>query len=79
MVRLICCIALLSSPAAAQEISVWGGPNGPVATELKYPNELFYYTPQGQISAPKVGNMTIYNGPNGENLGYHIEGGNDGE
>ena len=71
MVRIICCVALLSSPAAAQEISVWGGPNGPVATELKYPNESFYYTPQGMVSAPKVGNMTIYNGPNGEYLGYH--------
>lgn len=71
MVRIIFCIALLSSSAAAQEISVWGGPNGPVATELSYPNENFYYTPQGMISAPKVGNMTIYNGPNGEYLGYH--------
>ena len=37
----------------------------------------YYFTPQGMISAPKVGNMTIYNGPNGEYLGYHIEGGND--
>jgi hypothetical protein len=73
MVRLICCIALISAPAAAQEISVWGGPNGPVATELKYPNENFYYTPQGMISAPRVGNMTIYNGPNGEYLGYRVD------
>jgi hypothetical protein len=72
MVRIIFCFALISSSAAAQEISVWGGPNGPVATELKYPNESFYYTPQGQISAPRVGNMTIYNGPSGEYLGYHI-------
>jgi len=71
MVRIICCVALLSSSAAAQEISVWGGPNGPVATELNYGNEAFYYTPQGMISAPKVGDMTIYNGPNGEYLGYH--------
>jgi hypothetical protein len=78
MARLICCIALISAPAAAQEISVWGGPNGAVATELSYPNENFYYTPQGVISAPKVGNMTIYNGPNGEYLGYRLEGGDDG-
>jgi hypothetical protein len=77
MVRLICCIALISAPATAQEISVWGGPNGPVATELSYPNENFYYTPQGMISAPKVGNMTIYNGPNGEYLGYRVDGGRD--
>jgi len=77
MVRIIFGLALLSSSAAAQEISVWGGPNGPVATELSYPNENFYYTPYGQISAPKVGDMTIYNGPNGEYLGYHVGGSND--
>ena len=71
MVRILCCLALVSSSAVAQEVSVWGGSNGPVATELSYPNENFYYTPQGMISAPKVGNMTIYNGPNGEYLGYH--------
>ena len=75
MVRLVCCFALISSSAAAQEISVWGGPNGPVATELKYPNESFYYTPQGMISAPKIGNMTVYNGPNGEYLGYKVDSG----
>lgn len=74
MVRFVCCVALISSSAAAQEVSVWGEPNGPVATELSYPNENFYYTPQGMISAPKVGNMTIYNGPNGEYLGYHVGG-----
>lgn len=79
MVRLIFCFAFLSSSAAAQEVSVWGGPNGPVATELKYPNESFYYTPYGQISAPRVGDMTIYNGPNGEYLGYHVGGFRDEE
>ena len=77
MVRIIFCVALLSVPARAQEISVWGGPNGPVATELSYPNENFYYTPQGMISAPKVGNMTVYNGPNGEYLGYHYGDGDE--
>ena len=77
MVRLILCLALVSSSAVAQEISVWGGPNGPVATELSYPNENFYYTPYGQISAPKVGNVTVYNGPNGEYLGSRIDGGSD--
>lgn len=79
MVRLVLCFTLISSSAAAQEISVWGGPNGPVATELSYPNENFYYTPYGQISAPKVGNMTVYNGPNGEYLGYHVGGFRDAE
>lgn len=79
MVRIILCVACLSSSAAAQDISVYGGPNGPVATELKYPNESFYYTPQGMISAPKVGNMTIYNGPNGEYLGYRVDGFRDAE
>jgi len=77
MVRIILCLAFLSSTAAAQDISVYGGPSGPVATELSYPDENFYYTPYGQISAPKIGNMTIYNGPNGEYLGYKINGGND--
>ena len=77
MVRLILCLALVSSSAAAQEISAWGGPNGPVATELSYPNENFYYTPQGMISAPQVGNVTVYNGPNGEYLGSRIDGGSD--
>ena len=71
MVRMAFALSLIGSSAAAQEISVWGGPNGPVATELSYPNENFYYTPEGMISAPKVGNMTVYNGPNGEYLGYH--------
>ena len=70
-------LLLLATPAYGQSISVWDGPNGPVATELQYPEENFYYTPYGQISAPKVGDMTIYNGPNGEYLGYRIEGGND--
>lgn len=55
-------------------ISVWDGPNGPYAVELSYPNENFYYTPQGMISAPKVGNVTVYNGPNGEYFGSRIEG-----
>lgn len=64
---------LFTTPVCAQEIFVYGGPNGPVATELRYPNESFYYTPSGQISAPKVGNMTIYNGPNGEYLGYRVD------
>ena len=77
MGRIILCLACLSSSAAAQDVSVWGGPNGPVATELRYPNENFYYTPQGMISAPKVGDVTIYNGPNGEYLGYRIGGSND--
>lgn len=79
MGRIICCVAFLSSSATAQEISVWGGPNGPVATELSYPNENFYYTSQGMISAPKVGNMTVYNGPNGEYIGYHVGGFRDEE
>ncbi len=79
MVRILLTVTLLASPAAAQEISVWGGPNGPVATELRYPNENFYYTPQGMISAPKVGNMTVYNGPNGEYLGYRVDGFRDAE
>ena len=60
-------------------ISVWDGPNGPYAVELSYPNENFYYTSQGMISAPKVGNMTVYNGPNGEYLGYHVGGLRDAE
>ena len=77
MARIILCFAFLSSTAAAQDISVYGGPSGPVATELSYSDENFYYTPYGQISAPKIGNMTIYNGPNGEYLGYKISGGND--
>jgi len=79
MGRIILCLACLSSSAAAQDVSVWGGPNGPVATELSYPDESFYYTPQGMISAPKVGDMTIYNGPNGEYLGYHLDGFRDPE
>jgi hypothetical protein len=79
MVRIAFTFLFVSTTAAAQEISVWGGPDGPVATELKYPNESFYYTPYGQISAPKVGNMTVYNGPNGEYLGYHVGGFRDAE
>lgn len=67
-------LLLLATPAYGQSISVWDGPNGPVATELRYPDENFYYTPYGQISAPKVGNVTVYNGPNGEYLGSRIDG-----
>lgn len=79
MVRIAFMFLFVSTTAAAQEVSVWGGPNGPVATELSYPNENFYYTPYGQISAPKVDNMTVYNGPNGEYLGYHVGGFRDEE
>lgn len=70
-------LLLIIAPANAQEVSVIYGPNGPVATELRYPNQSFFYTERGMISAPKIGNMTIYNGPNGEYLGYRVDGGND--
>lgn len=65
-------------PATAQQISVFDGPNGPVATELSYPHENFYYLDNGDmISAPKNGFVTTYNGPNGEYLGSRIDGPND--
>ncbi len=65
-------------PASAQQISVFDGPNGPVATELSYPHENFYYLDNGDmISAPKNGFVTTYNGPNGEYLGSRIDGPND--
>lgn len=69
--------ALKSCLLIGAAISVWDGPNGPYAVELSYPDQSFYYTPQGMISAPKVGNVTVYNGPNGEYLGSRIEGGSD--
>ena len=69
--------ALKSCLLIGAAISVWEGQSGPYAVELSYPNENFYYTPQGMISAPKVGDVTIYNGPNGEYLGYRIGGSND--
>ncbi len=72
MKRLLIFMAL-TSPACAQEISVFDGPNGPVATELRYPNESFFYTERGMISAPKIGNYTVYNGPNGEYLGSRTD------
>jgi len=52
---------------------VFSGANGPVATELSYPYENFYYVGSDMIAAPKVGNVTIYNGPNGEYLGDRID------
>jgi hypothetical protein len=76
MKRILTLMALMS-PAYAQEISVYDGPNGPVATELRYPNQSFFYTERGMISAPKVGNYTVYNGPNGEYLGGRIDGGDN--
>ena len=63
--KYIVAFMLMITPVAAQQISVFSGPNGPVATELSYPHENFYYTNEGMISAPKIGNVTIYNGPNG--------------
>ena len=63
--RYIIALMLMTLPAAAQQISVFSDPNGPVATELSYPHENFYYVGSDMISAPKVGNVTIYNGPNG--------------
>ena len=71
--RYIVSLMLMTTPVAAQQISVFSGPNGPVATELSYPHENFYYTNEGMITAPKIGNVTIYNGPNGEYLGDRID------
>jgi hypothetical protein len=51
-----------------------------VATELNYPTENFYYLNNGDmISAPKIGNYTVYNGPNGELLGSRVDGGYSNE
>ena len=55
---------------------MFNGPNGPVATELSYPTENFYYLGNDVISAPKIGNYTVYNGPNGELLGSRVDGEN---
>ena len=71
--KYIVALMLMTLPAAAQQISVFSDPNGPVATELSYPHENFYYVGSDMISAPKVGNVTIYNGPNGEYLGDRID------
>ena len=71
---LIVSLTLTAQPSMAQQISVFNGPNGPVATELSYPTENFYYLGNDLISAPKIQNYTIYNGPNGELLGSRIEG-----
>jgi hypothetical protein len=68
-------LLLISTPSTAQQISVFNGPNGPVATELNYPTENFYYLGNDVISAPKIGNYTVYNGPNGELLGSRVDGG----
>jgi hypothetical protein len=67
-------LTLIAQPLKAQQISVFNGPNGPVATELSYPNENFYYLGNDVISAPKIGNYTVYNGPNGELLGSRVDG-----
>ena len=75
--RYIVSLMLMTSPVAAQQISVFSGANGPVATELSYPYENFYYVGSDMIAAPKVGNVTIYNGPNGEYLGDRIDTPND--
>ena len=75
--KYIVAFMLMTTPVAAQQISVFSGPNGPIATELSYPYENFYYTNEGMISAPKIGNVTIYNGPNGEYLGDRIDTPND--
>lgn len=64
---------LIATPVSAQQISVFSGPNGPVATELSYPTENFYYVGNDVISAPKIGNYTVYNGPNGEYLGDRVD------
>jgi len=64
---------LMTTPVAAQQISVFDGPNGSVATELSYPTENFYYVGDALISAPKISNYTVYNGPNGEYLGARID------
>jgi hypothetical protein len=78
----LCSTALLmltAQPLKAQQISVFNGPNGPVMTELSYPNENFYYLGNDVISAPKIGNYTVYNGPNGELLGSRVDGGYSNE
>jgi hypothetical protein len=67
-------LTLIVQPLKAQQISVFNGPNGPVATELSYPTENFYYLGNDVISAPKIGNYTVYNGPNGELLGSRVDG-----
>ena len=67
-------LTLIAQPSMAQQISVFNGPNGPVATELSYPTENFYYLGNDVISAPKIGNYTVYNGPNGELLGSRVDG-----
>jgi hypothetical protein len=67
-------LTLIATPSTAQQISVFNGPNGPVMTELNYPNENFYYAGDALISAPKISNYTIYNGPNGELLGSRVDG-----
>jgi hypothetical protein len=65
---------LTATPSTAQQISVFDGPNGPVATELSYPTENFYYLGNGDmISAPKIGNYTVYNGSNGGYIGARID------
>ena len=69
-------LTLIAQPSMAQQISVFNGPNGPVATELSYPTENFYYLGNDVISAPKIGNYTVYNGPNGELLGSRVDGEN---
>ena len=71
---LIASSLLIVTPSTAQQISVFNGPNGPVATELSYPTENFYYLGNDVISAPKIGNYTVYNGPNGELLGSRVDG-----
>ena len=71
---LIASSLLIAQPLKAQQISVFNGPNGPVATELSYPTENFYYLGNDVISAPKIGNYTVYNGPNGELLGSRVDG-----
>ena len=69
---------LIAQPSTAQQISVFDGPNGPVATELSYPTENFYYLGNGDmISAPKIGNYTVYNGSDGGYLGARIDSNND--
>ena len=72
-------LTLIAQPSTAQQISVFNGPNGPVMTELSYPNENFYYLGNDVISAPKIGNYTVYNGPNGELLGSRVDGGYNNE
>jgi hypothetical protein len=68
-------LTLTAQPLKAQQISVFNGPNGPVATELSYPTENFYYLGNGDmISAPKIGNYTVYNGPDGELIGSRVDG-----